>query len=175
MCEVPQKILIDNSNYNLELFDDMTNNGGSLYCFKDYVSIVNILKYFNDKEGGDNKYQNMINHINQKLNENQKTILNQKYKPMAFDRLDRVSTEYPFYSLRNVYLKEWNFVAGEYKSYYAPYNDLARLNERYRQYMRAVTNRRYKYQSTRVKNIFRLKLVYIVGVVSVKVDMEEQK
>ena len=112
MCEVPRETLVNNSNYNLELFDDMTiekiskgNGSISHHYFKNYISIPHILKYFNDK-ASDNKYLDIINRVNQKLNENQKRLLNEKYQPVAFNDLDNVDLEYPFFAYRNIYLNE---------------------------------------------------------------------
>lgn len=101
-------------NYNPKLFDDVMVNTITkddttyiTYTFKDYISITNILKYISQKNNH-NKYLNLIDSINRKLKKNKLVMLNDKYKPIILEKLSNLDgLSYPFFAIRNVYLKSW--------------------------------------------------------------------
>ena len=104
--------------------------------FPEPMSIPDALKFMNDLEPNESlmKFHRLLS---KKPNDHQAHIMADKYKPYIIPSLTKISRDFPFYALRNIYVTEWinSSGAGIDSSYFI-------IDELYDRYMR--TGKSYK-------------------------------
>ena len=143
MSDVSESTLYNNHSFNLMLFDNIISNEVTteeghvliIHTFQDYISIPNILKYIHHKNPC-GIYLHIANLINHESNQGKIELLNDRYKPIAFEKLDQVGYEYSFFAFRNIYLKKWVLYKQTHAWHHNIIGDYAILKSIYWQYIR---------------------------------------
>lgn len=103
-------------------------------------TIPDVLLYIKEKYN-DNHCLDLHNKIMKKLNTHEKKDLAEKYPVITFNSCNNIPKEYPFYALRNVYIKNWNGI-----HYWL--GDTHFLEKIYNEQRMAIINNKYKYKNT---------------------------
>lgn len=120
-----------------------------IYYFDPPKSLPLIFKYFYEKTN-DQNYLYFYHQVMKKLNKNQQNQLKEKYQPIVLQSIEKVPNEYPIYSFRNIFLKQWTCTTSGFKC------DLDNLRSRYLLHKKAITDQKYKYRCTRSQKIIPL-------------------
>ena len=108
--------------------------------FPEPLSIPDALKYMNDLDPNENlmKFYRLLS---KKPNDHQAHIMKEKYQPYIIPSLTKISRDFPFYALRNIYVTEWinNSGAGIDSSYFV-------IEDLYNRYMHTVKSYKAKHR-----------------------------
>lgn len=95
---------------NYFLYNDLAQlkNRLTVHKFDTPVLMIDVIKELYEKDSeSKSDYIIAYNMILKKINKHEESLLATKFPPAVFASIRKVPAEYPVYSLRNVYVKEW--------------------------------------------------------------------
>jgi hypothetical protein len=129
----------------------------NLYIFKEPKSIPDVLKqlYEEHKEECYIKYYHLLS----KPNNHESQLLNDKYPKIIFKNLQKLESEFPFFALKNVYVKEFNLTSNYYLNHLLD-NDMEIIDDLYDHYMLTNKVNKLKYKKNKSDKVIPVDIRY---------------